>query len=130
MEWVWLLGWWERLTGVSTRHYRDALYDSTLSSGREWLLDAEVPTDQGWEAERETSRLWVQTEMIKAHLTQGEYGQAARGIEGLLEHWLEPRGTWVDQRGACGQDLATTIPTSTFYHIITLASEAERVAEI
>jgi len=137
MEWVWLLGLWERQTGTSTRHYRDSLYASALSTGGTWLWDVVVPhPSEVWMAERETSRLWVQTELIKAHLTQAEHGEAgaaemaAVAIEGLLVEWLEPRGTWVDKRGACGQDLAETIPTSTFYHLITLASEAARVSGI
>ena len=137
VEWVWLLGWWQRLTGTPTQFYRDALYGSALRSGSVWLYDEVVPGQHTlWEAERETSRLWVQTELIKAHLTQGEHGDrpalgmAAAAIDGLLSEWLEPRGTWVDKRGACGQRLSDTIPTSTFYHIIGAAAEADRVAKI
>ena len=132
MEWVWLLGVWERITGGSARA-RDDLYQNAILSGGIWLWDETTPD---WEPVRETSRLWVQTELLKAHLTQAEHGvpgaaeMAAAGIAGLLEVWLEPRGTWVDKRGACGQRISETIPTSTFYHIVTLVAEAERVARL
>ena len=136
VEWVWLLGWWERQSGTSTRHYRDALYASALGSGAIWLFDEVEPGEHGWQPARETSRLWVQTELAKAHLTQAEHGErgaadmAALAIEGLLKDWLEPRGTWIDKRGACGQVLSETIPTSTFYHIAGLVAEAERVSRL
>ena len=85
---------------------------------------------------RETRRLWVQTEVIKAHLTMAENGvagsadMAAAFIDGLFETYLKPDGTWCDQTNACGGEIATTIPVSTFYHIACMAFEAERVSEL
>ena len=131
MEWVWLLGVWERLTGEG-RSERDALYQNAILSGGVWLWDE---TDRDWEAVRETSRLWVQTELVKAHLTQAErdvagaLDMAVAGVEGLLAGWLRPDGLFVDKIGACGQRLSAAVPTSTLYHIATMVSEVERVAE-
>ena len=127
-EWVWLLAEYEALTDADTRARRDALYQTALLSGAVWLLDE---VDHEGEAVRETSRLWVQCELVKAHLAQsrdgvpGARGMAAAAVHGLLDGWLEPRGTWVDQRGACGQRVSRDIPTSTFYHIAVMAAAVE-----
>ena len=132
MEWVWLLSQWEGVSGETRAAQRDALYGRTLLDGGVWLWDE---VDHAGEAVRETSRLWVQTELVKAHLAQarrgvpGAAGMAASAADGILETWLEPRGTWRDQLGACGQTVSTTIPTSTFYHLITMAAELSRVAD-
>ena len=131
MEWVWLLGLWGDVSGENRATQRDALYGRALVDGGVWLRDE---VDHAGESVRDTSRLWVQTELVKAHLTQarhgvpGAAGMAASAVDGLLEEWLEPRGTWRDQLGACGQTVSTTIPTSTFYHIITMAAEMSRAA--
>lgn len=132
-EWVWLLGLYERLSGAQTREYRDALYRRLMSdAGRYiWLIDER---DKSGPAIRATRRLWVQTELIKAHLTQAEDGMegardmAAAAIFGLLKDYLTPEGLWRDQFDADGNMVAKNVPISTFYHIICCAAEAERVA--
>jgi len=132
-EWVWLLGLWRRLGGNVEEAVQARLYQNALLSGDVWLWDA---VDAKGAPVWETSRLWVQTELIKAHLAMAELGvagaagMAAAGIDGLLAEWLQPHGTWIDKRGACGQRLSTSVPTSTFYHIITMAAEAERVSRL
>ena len=132
-EWVWLLGLWARTGGVPLNAIQDRLYQNALLSGGVWLWDV---VDRKGEAVRETSRLWVQTELVKAHLAMAERGvagaadMAAAGVNGLLAEWLEARGTWVDKRGACGQRIGEAVPTSTFYHVITMAAEVARVAGV
>ena len=131
MEWIWLLFRYEFSTGRDTKFYRDALYARALKTRGYFLNDEE---DVSGEIRRETRRLWVQTEVIKAHLTMAENNgpgsadMAAAFIDGLFETYLKADGTWCDQTNACGGEIAKTIPVSTFYHIACMAFEAERVS--
>lgn len=131
MEWVWLLGQYTKATGADTNRYQDALYERAIL-GRDMFLNDEE--DANGETRRETKRLWVQTETIKAHLamakrgTPGAHGMAAATIEALFGTYLTPGGLWNDQINACEANVAATIPVSTMYHILCLAVEAERVA--
>ena len=133
MEWIWLLYRYEFSSGRSTQIWREALYENALKQRGYFLNDEE---DVNGRIRRETRRLWVQTEVIKAHLTMAENGvagsadMAAAFIDGLFETYLKPDGTWCDQTNACGGEIATTIPVSTFYHIACMAFEAERVSEL
>lgn len=132
MEWIWLLGEFSKATGENTRHYQDALLSRALA-GRGYFLNDEEAKDG--EIRRETKRLWVQTEVIKAYLAMTENGvpgaadMAAATIDALFPTYLTPEGLWNDQINACGANIAKTIPVSTFYHILCMASEANRVAE-
>ena len=133
MEWIWLLFRYEFSSGRDTQYWREALYDNALKQRGYFLNDEENVTG---DIRRETRRLWVQTEVIKAHLTMAENGvegsadMAAAFIDGLFETYLKSDGTWCDQINACGGEIAKTIPVSTFYHIACMAFEAERVSEI
>jgi mannose-6-phosphate isomerase len=133
MEWIWLLYRYEFSSGRDTQYWRDALYANALE-GRGFFLNDEE--DVTGEIRRETRRLWVQTEVIKAHLTMAENGvsgsadMAAAFIDGLFETYLKADGTWCDQINACGAEIAKTIPVSTFYHIACMSFEAERVSEL
>ncbi len=131
MAWVWLLRQFEKQSGVSTRDYQDKLYNRAVAE-RGWFLNDEEGISGN--IRRESKRLWVQTEVIKAHLAMVERGvpgsgdMAAAMIDGLFGAYLKDDGTWCDQINACGAAMATTIPVSTFYHILCMAAEAERVS--
>jgi len=133
VEWVWLLGEYHKATGRDVRDYQSSLY-LTAIKGRGWFLNDEE--DKSGETRRESKRLWVQTEVIKAHLAMAESGipeareMAAATIDALFPTYLTPEGLWNDQINACGTNIAQTIPVSTFYHILCMAAESERVAEI
>lgn len=133
MEWVWLLGQYNLATGTDVRAYQAALYKASLRH-RGWFLNDEE-TKQG-EIRRETKRLWVQTEVIKAHLAMAENNipgareMAAATIDALFPTYLTSEGLWNDQINACGQNVAKTIPVSTFYHILCMAAESERVSHL
>lgn len=132
-EWVWLLTEYEALTGVKTLHYATRLYDTLHYQRGPFLNDEE---DHAGDVRRETKRLWVQTEVIKAHLAMAEANisgaaeSAAALIAGLFETYLRPDGSWADQLNACGANVARTIPVSSFYHILGMAAEAKRVSEL
>ena len=130
-EWVWLLYQYEKLSGVDTSQYASALYVRFHQNADYFLNDEE---DASGEIRRQSKRLWVQTELIKAHLAQAERGQAGSAdmaaalIDGLFETYLTPEGLWNDQLNACGVNIAKTIPVSTFYHILCMAICADELA--
>lgn len=132
-EWVWLLGQYEKLTGVSTAKYAAALYEKAFIGGPIFLNDEE---DKSGRTRRASKRLWVQTEVIRAHLAMMERGhpkaeaQAVRAIELFREHYLNDDGSWVDQLDANGQPCAKTIPVSTFYHVMGMVIEAVKLAKV
>lgn len=131
VEWVWLLGQYHKATSESVGAYQSALYSKALL-GRGWFLNDEE-TKSG-ETRRESKRLWVQTEVIKSHLAMAEMGtpgardMAAATIDALFPTYLTKDGMWNDQINACGTNIAATIPVSTFYHILCMAAESERIA--
>ncbi len=133
VEWIWLLGQYNKATGQHVSHYQSALYNTVLR-GRGWFLNDEE--DKAGQIRRETKRLWVQTEVIKAHLamaeagTQGAGDMAAATIDALFPTYLTQEGMWNDQINACDVNIAKTIPVSTFYHILCMAAESERVAAL
>jgi len=133
MEWVWLLGQYGAATGLDIRAYQRDLY-KRAQVNRGWFLNDEE-TKAG-DIRRETKRLWVQTEVIKAHLAMAESGvsgardMAAATIQALFPTYLTSDGLWNDQINACDTNIAKTIPVSTFYHIMCMASEAERIANL
>lgn len=133
VEWVWLLGQYAKATGTDVSAYQHALYDRALR-GRDVFLNDEE--DKSGDIRRETKRLWVQTEVIKAHLAMAETGTvgsrdlAAATIEALFPTYLTADGLWNDQINACDTNIAKTIPVSTFYHILCMASEADRIAKL
>lgn len=126
-EWVWLLWQFEQRSGISTAEYAWPLYENLVEHNAGFLLDEELPSG---ETIRGTKRLWVQTELIKAHLAQAQRGapgarsMAAAAIEGLMKHYLKNDGTWHDQLGPQRLPMLGPVPASTFYHIFCMIAEA------
>lgn len=133
VEWIWLLGQYQKAVGQDVRVYQASLYQAAMR-GRGWFLNDEE--DKSGLIRRESKRLWVQTEVIKAHLAMAEMGMpgsrdmAAATIDALFPTYLTPEGLWNDQINACGANIAQTVPVSTFYHLLCMAAESERIAEI
>jgi len=131
-EWVWLLGWYDRLTGKSHHAFRLDIFDRLSRQASPYLADR--TTKEGALPKLTTRRLWVQTEWIKAHLTLLEdgYTPAAEMLPELLERfmndYLTDDGLWRDQFNHQGEDIAATIPTSTHYHIVGMIMELKRVS--
>lgn len=131
-EWIWLLGWYDRLTGHDHSQIRLDIFDHLSRQAAPYLMDK---TDfSGMPPHNPSRRLWVQTEWIKAHLILHEdgYTPAAAMLPGLLsrfmQDYLTPDGLWRDQFNAAGADISATIPTSTQYHIIAMIIELKRVS--
>ena len=131
-EWIWLLGWYDRLTGEDHAAIREALFDNLARQSGPYLIDeTKAPHHR---PARKSRRLWVQTEWIKAHITliHDGYDPAANMLPGLLDHfmtdYLTPEGLWNDQFDGQGNDIAQTIPTSSMYHIIAMIKELSSLA--
>ena len=132
-EWIWLLGQYEARTQVDTRRYANALYENLLQIPGLYLSDE---LDRDGKTRRATKRLWVQTELVKAHISQADFGnidaadKAADTLQGILRDYLKPNGTWTDTLGENGLPIFGPIPTSTFYHILCMIAESCRSANI
>lgn len=135
-EWVWLLDQYEAATGEDQSGVMDALCAAAERTGRDpggspFLIDEAradgTPT-------RTTRRTWVQTEYAKATLVMARRGKegaedhAAALIDVMLGSYLDApiAGGWNDQYDEDGRVVSPDMPTSTFYHVMSLAAEAEK----
>ncbi len=131
-EWVWLLSEYQKHSGRDMSASISKLYNGLIQADI-FLNDEE---DINGNVRRATKRLWVQTELVKAHIAQIERGytpaqnHAVSALKALKDSYLNDDGTWVDQIDAQGKPCATTIPVSTFYHIFCMISELCRVLDI
>lgn len=136
MEWCWLLEWYGRLSGKSIKHYIEAIFASSLRYGlnsktglliNEFQLDGEVSNG--------SSRLWPQTEFIKACIAKHRLGDtkalslASLVIDRVFHNYLQTplRGGWHDSLDHNGHIESQQMPASTFYHLACAASEVEKI---
>jgi mannose-6-phosphate isomerase len=134
-EWAWLLKGFERITGCPTGRFRGELLASALryrDAATGCLVDE---GDTAGNIKRHTRRLWPQTEIAKAWIAQAESGEAGAADEAraalarLERHYLRHpvAGGWYDQFDRDGASLVSTIPASSFYHVLCAVVEAEQV---
>jgi mannose/cellobiose epimerase-like protein (N-acyl-D-glucosamine 2-epimerase family) len=125
-EWVWLLDQYERLTGAAMSADIDRLYSFARRHGEDQrtALVWDVVGRKG-EARRRSTRLWPQTEALKAHAVMTERGTGGAEriplvVGNLLTRFFRgcPAGTWIDQFDASGGPTVDKIPTSSFYHVM------------
>ena len=129
-EWCWLL---HRLAAAGGRSYRGqagALYAFGLRHG---IGASGFAIDECTKSGRQlrlSRRTWPQTELIKAHLANGAFDDAARVCDKLLDSYLATRvpGLWVDQFDANGEARADVVPASTLYHLVVAFEDLLRVA--
>lgn len=146
-EWCWLLaryrslgkGWADEPAGGEIDEACEILtrFATRHGHGPTGLVMDEV-TDQG-SVFRATSRLWCQTEHLKALLAvyerQGDAGMAHQ-IEGVVDqifrYYITPAlpGQWLDQVDEEGHAMAPHAPASTLYHLFVAFSELARIAGI
>ncbi len=136
MEWCWLLEWYGRLRKRQVKQYVDSLYYSAVSSGlnlktgfliNEYSLDGTISDGK--------SRLWPQTEFIKACISRYRLGhsdalqEAAIMIDKLLTHFLDTpmKGGWYDCLDKDGNIASSGMPASTFYHLACAVREVDMV---
>jgi mannose/cellobiose epimerase-like protein (N-acyl-D-glucosamine 2-epimerase family) len=133
-EWVWLLKGFERITGCPTSRPRAELLETALKyrDATGCVVDA---GDAAGNITRSSRRLWPQTEMAKAWIAQAEGGEAGATEEALMalsrfeRHYLRHpvAGGWYDQFDGEGRSMVSTIPASSFYHVLCASVEAEQV---
>jgi mannose-6-phosphate isomerase len=120
-EWVWLLEWYQRVAGPDAR-LQAAMAGLMLHVDRHGLHPAsgdvidEVRGDGS--APLLTSRLWPQTERLKAAFLRPDSTASHRqaALAGLAA-WLRPDGLWVERRDAAGDALDGPVPASSLYHL-------------
>ena len=132
-EWTWLLGYYARMTGEIPRR----LFKVYAYGIRHGLSDTAFGWDeirpQGVES-RATSRLWVQCEVFKGHLTlwtltgDDAYRQMADSVLArIIEVYLNlDSGCWHDQFDKSGQLISGNSPASTLYHLYVAFAEYRR----
>lgn len=136
MEWCWLLEWYGRLSGKTVKQYADALFVSAIKNGLNpvtGLLIDEYRLDRC--ISKTSSRLWPQTEFIKACLARHRLGHedalahAALVIETLFAFYLNTPllGGWHDSLSGTGKVCSSQMPASTFYHLACVVNELEKI---
>ena len=134
-EWSWLLRRHEALAGLQNSTIPTRL----LASARKYqqpgngLLVDECLKDGT--ITRQTRRGWLQTELVKACLTEAEIGIAGArnaALEALdrLNHYYLGKpfdAGWIDQLDADANPLPGPVPASILYHVFVAISECDRV---
>ena len=135
MEWAWLIYNYARLSGrKDVIAYADAMFETAMATGMNaetGLLRNEVLKDGT--VTRGNSRLWPQTEFIKASVVRARAGvpgaldDAAMMIDRMFTYYLDVpvAGGWHDERNEDGDVISKDMPSSTFYHIFCAAAEVD-----
>ena len=135
MEWCWLIHWYARFSGKNVAAFAEKLYQAGVALGinaQTGLMINEMKITG--EATNSASRLWPQTEFIKANIARARKGQkhadayAANMIDKMFQYYLDVpvTGGWYDQRDSTGVAISDTMPSSTFYHIFCVAAEVDQ----
>jgi mannose/cellobiose epimerase-like protein (N-acyl-D-glucosamine 2-epimerase family) len=135
-EWVWLLYRAKALLGEDLTDEARALYAFAERHGPDpqtRLVDDRL-TGDGLTRTR-TSRMWTQTEALKAQLAMFEHqgidtrARVAEILDQLLDRHLavRPAGSWQDHIGIGFTPLATEAPASMLYHLLLAFAELLRL---
>ena len=129
---MWLLGEYQRLSGKTVEPERSARYAFANRCGRNPRtgLVRDV-VDRSGTVRDGGSRIWPQTEAIKAHLAMADGAAIARNIGNLFERFIAGNraGIWTEHLAPDGAGKSDRIPSSTLYHVFSAFSELERVFE-
>lgn len=136
MEWVWLLCWYQRLSGHDMKRYTQPLYAQALQLGfygqSKLMFDfVYIDSEATVTLHSGTKRCWPTTELIKAHIAQARAGDsqaeklAVEAIEQLFTYFInaETVGGYCDQRGENNEVINANIAASTLYHLIVACGE-------
>lgn len=133
-EWSWLMGRYQRLTGVDLSEVRRRFFERSEAHGVDGLRKA--AWDQVWsdyEPKLRSSRFWPQTERIKVASQLAVDGlsdfalctkAAEEGMRTLFLYLRTPvAGLWYDTWETDGRFSAPAVKASSLYHIIGAMSE-------
>jgi len=119
-EWAWLLQRWSQARGrgegaeVARRLYAAGLRGVEPATG---LVVNAMWSDLA--VRDPASRLWTQTEYLKAALLFGDEGEALRAAQGLAAYLETPKpGTWRDKRRPDGAFVEEPAPATSLYHLL------------
>ncbi|TDH37966.1 phosphoheptose isomerase [Pseudohoeflea suaedae] len=126
-EWIWLLLRYAKMSGdTQVRDYCRKLYATSHAFGHargtDAVCDRMSPDGSNMSG---TSRLWPQTEALKAGLRAradglpGDETLFIRMLDVIFNRYLVTpvKGGWFDQLDARGRVISADMPTSTFYHV-------------
>ncbi|MBM3646954.1 MAG: mannose-6-phosphate isomerase [Alphaproteobacteria bacterium] len=125
-EWIYLLRWYERLSGHSVQRFVDPLYHHADTFGYDGhgLIVDELLIDGRHHVP--SHRAWPVTEAIRANILEAACGRpgaadkAAILTEALLNRFLvsRPAGGWMDRLDETGRAVGGFMPASTLYHVV------------
>ncbi len=133
-EWAWLLGLYQRLTGVDIGWHARELVDFAERHGVRDGATVNMVRDDGTLLDA-SIRIWPNAERIQAAVAMFEldgkdplpvFEQSGRL---LLDRFLavRPSGFWIEQFNAEGRPDTDKIPASTLYHLFIAFSEMLRI---
>lgn len=138
-EWIWLLNHYESLSGVDVSEQIEALLSFAQKYGHSDLGLVMDEIKYTGEKFRDTSRLWCQTEFLKARVALYERNPTTENEEKIAEvvdlifaNYIDMAkpGCWVDQLKIDGTPVSYSSPASTLYHIFLAFSEVWRIKEL
>lgn len=134
-EWVWILTQFQRLSGENLSGLAEALYVFAEAHGvsAHGLVYDQI--DRAGGVTRATSRIWTNTERLKAalgrfELTGADAGAALHQSFDLIARkyfGARPAGLFVDRLDAEGTPIVGPTPASCLYHIVLAFTEMLRL---
>ncbi len=135
-EWIWLLHHYSKLTATDVSAHVDTLqrFANQYGHNANGLVRDEVYSNGS--PLRSTSRLWCQTEYLKAQIALWESSRNScyrdniiNAVDRIFDYYLTPAkpGLWIDHLDEHGQAIHKHAPASTFYHLFLAFSELNRI---
>lgn len=124
-EWATLLAAYDRRTHRDTRSWRHRLIRRADRDGRNsnhgFALNE---VDMEGRIQNPNSRIWPQLEAFRTRLWHpgtAAPGETDRWFQVLKSTYFDPMpaGTWIDEIDEMGQSIATAVPASILYHLVT-----------
>ncbi len=135
-EWMWLLRWYQGLSGRSFDGPVQTLFDHAMSHG---VLDGTGivldTIDETGRSVTRSRRSWTHAEAVKAMAVEHAHGRPAMAsratavLDEIATTFIPDRlgGGWVDHVDQHGAALVDYMPASTLYHLMGAVAEANRV---
>lgn len=135
-EWAWILAEFNRLSGddVAPLSEKIAAFAERVGVDPHTGLVYDAINEEGAVEER-TSRLWTNTERLKAALALFELSgrdtrpMIASSLRRIFDHHMADQipGLWIDRLDERGSALSTAVPASCVYHVFLAFAEVLRL---